>query len=268
MLTEPQKREGHIYGDWQQPVNQWQNAPNSIHNDAVAAGVGMRGGTIPGSSHLRHFRPILTDMFGERWLRQSTISMFYTYATVDREDVRAVVKAPASTKGDVLTDAWVETREGKVVAKGTLGVGKGAGTAYVRSQPLEQAAPGTSRILSRMAVGAEFPSEASYTIATGENGIVRDPTEMFRALRIVFPDLLNQPVVGFFGASEIVLHDGPVRSGVPYRKTGKVICTGTSAKTEFAWFDSFLHDQDGRLIAEMRHLNRWMKVSSPLWKAA
>jgi hypothetical protein len=27
-------------------------------------------------------------------------------------------------------------------------------------------------------------------------------------------------------------------------------------------------DADGRLIAEMRHLNRWMKVSSPLWKAA
>lgn len=75
-------------------------------------------------------------------------------------------------------------------------------------------------------------------------------------------------MVGFFGASEIVLHNGPIRSGVPYRKTGKVICTGNSAKTEFAWFDSFLHDQDGQLIAEMRHLNRWMKVSSPLWKAA
>lgn len=268
MLTEPQKLEGHLYGAWQQPQNEWQNLPNSIHNDAVAATVGMRGGTIPGSSHLRHFRPILTDLFGERWYRQATISMFYTYATVDREEVRAVVKAPASTTGDALMDAWVETREGKVVAKGTLSVGKPAGTAYVRSLPLEQADAGSNRILSRMTVGAEFPADPNYVIAVGENGIVRDPTEMFRALRIVFPDLLNQPVVGFFGASEIVLHDGPLRAGVPYRKTGKVICTGNSSKTEFAWFDSFLHDQNGKLIAEMRHLNRWMKVSSPLWKAA
>jgi hypothetical protein len=267
MLTEPQKLAGHIYGDWQQPVNQWQNVPNSIHNDAVAATVGMRGGTIPGSSHLRHFRPILDDLFGARWLDQCSISMFYTFATVDREEVRAVVKAPTGAS-DVLTDAWVETREGKVVAKGTLGVGRPSATSYVRGMPLEQAAAGSNRILSRMNVGAEFPLESNYVIKDGENGIVHDPTEMFRALRIVFPDLLNQPVVGFFGASEIVLHAGPIKAGVPYRKSGRVICTGNSAKTEFAWFDSFLHDQDGKLIAEMRHLNRWMKVSSPLWKAA
>ena len=119
-----------------------------------------------------------------------------------------------------------------------------------------------------MTVGAQFPVDPAYTIAEGEDGVVRDPTEMFRALRVVFPDLLNQPVVGFFGASEIVLHDGPIRSGVPYRKTGEVICVGDSGKTEFAWFDSALHAPDGRLVASMRHLNRWMKVSSPLWKAA
>lgn len=268
MSIEPPKLAGHVYGDWQQPVNQWQNLPNSIHNDAVAAQVGMRGGTIPGSSHLRHFRPILTELFGERWLRQSTISVFYTYATVDREAVRAVVKAPPAGATDALMDAFVETQDGKVVAKGTLGVGQPSAMPYVRAQPLEQAKPGTHRILSRMTVGAECPVDSSYVIKDGENGIVNDPTEMFRALRVVFPDLLNQPVVGFFGASEIVLRDGPIRTDVPYRKTGRVICTGNSAKTEFAWFDSFLHDQDGRLIAEMRHLNRWMKASSPLWKAA
>jgi hypothetical protein len=169
---------------------------------------------------------------------------------------------------NALMDAWVETKEGKVVAKGSLSVGSPAGTPYVRSLPLEQAKPGANRILSRMTVGTEFPADANFVVKDGENGVVRDPTEMFRALRIVFPDLLNQPVVGFFGASEVVLHDGPIRSGVPYRKTGRVICVGDSTKTEFAWFDSVLHDQDGKLIASMRHLNRWMKVSSPLWKAA
>ena len=258
----------HIYGDWQHPINQWQGLPNSIHTDEVAAKIGMRGGTIPGSSHLAHFRPILTDLFGAAWYMRSTISMYYTFATVDQEGVRAVVKAPAKGATEGMLDAWVETREGKIVAKGTLSVGNPHGTPYVSAMPLEPAQPGTSRILSRMAVGAQFPVDAAYIIAEGEDGVVRNPTEMFRALRVVFPDLLNQPVVGFFGASEINLHDGPIRTGVPYRKTGEVICVGSSGKTEFAWFESALHDTDGRKIASMRHLNRWMKASSPLLKAA
>src|SRR5690348_7335150 len=59
---------GHIYGEWQQPVNKWQGLPNSIHTDAVAEKVGMRGGTIPGSVHLGHFRAILDRLFADRWL--------------------------------------------------------------------------------------------------------------------------------------------------------------------------------------------------------
>jgi hypothetical protein len=259
---------GHIYGEWQQPVNKWQGLPNSIHTDAVAEKVGMRGGTIPGSVHLGHFRPILDKLFADRWLKTAAVSMYYTFATVDREQVRAVVKAPPASASDALMDAWVETTDGKVVAKGSLAVGKPSGTPYVSSLPLEQARSGSNRILSRMKVGTEFPADDNFVMAEGESGIVRDPSEMFRALRIVFPDLLNQPVVGFFGASEVVLHDGPIRSGVPYRKTGKVICVGDSNKTEFAWFESSLHEKTGKLVASMRHLNRWMKVSSPLWKAA
>ena len=268
MSNAVEMKPGHIYGEWQQPVNKWQGLPNSIHTDAVAEKVGMRGGTIPGSVHLGHFRAILDRLFADRWLETCAISMYYTFATVDREDVRAVVKAPQVGAPDVLTDAWVETRDGKVVAKGSLAVGKPQGTPYVSSLPLEQAKPGSNRILSRMTVGAEAPVDDNFVMAESDNGIVRDPSEMFRALRVVFPDLLNQPVVGFFGASEVVLHDGPIRAGVPYRKTGKVICVGDSNKTEFAWFESALHDQSGKLVASMRHLNRWMKVSSPLWKAA
>src|SRR4051812_11604957 len=67
---------GHIYGEWQQPVNKWQGLPNSIHTDAVAEKVGMRGGTIPGSVHLGHFRPILDKLFADRWLKTCAVSMY------------------------------------------------------------------------------------------------------------------------------------------------------------------------------------------------
>ncbi|HEX3920000.1 MAG TPA: hypothetical protein VHW60_21895, partial [Caulobacteraceae bacterium] len=57
-----------LRGAWVQPVNRWQAGENSIHNDDVARSVGMRGGTIPGTVHLSHFRPLLDDLFGDRWL--------------------------------------------------------------------------------------------------------------------------------------------------------------------------------------------------------
>jgi hypothetical protein len=267
-MSEIATNDDRITGAWQQPVNRWQGvAENSIHTDSVARKVGMRGGTIPGTVHLTHFAPILTELFGERWLKTGSISMYYTFATIDREDVRAIVKRPPPGAKDVLLDAWVENAEGRVVCKGTVAVGKPAAVSYVRSLPLENAAPGTTRILAQMKPGMEIAARDDY-IVTGEKdakGPVTDPQLMYRALQVFPPEVKTAPAVGFFGATEIVLHDGPIEYGRKYRKTGKVACVGESPKTEFAWFDSWLHDGSGKLIAEMRHMTRWMKVSSPLW---
>ena len=261
-------QEERITGEWQQPINRWQGAENSIHTDAVAKKIGMRGGTIPGTVHLTHFQPILRELFGERWLRAGSISMFYTYATIDREDVRAIVKRPREGVRDIQLDAWVETKEGRVVCKGSVSVGKPAEKPYVRSLPLENAAPGVSRILNQMKPGMEVPVRDKLVISEGlDDGVLRDPQMMFRSLQVFPANVDTKPAVGFFGATEIILHDGPIKSATPYRRTGKVVCVGESPKTEFAWFDSYLHDEAGRLIAEMRHMTRWMKASSPLWNA-
>jgi hypothetical protein len=133
---------------------------------------------------------------------------------------------------------------------------------------LENAAPGATRILAKMKPGQEIPARENYFVKEdGEDGALLDPQLMYRALAVFPPDVDTAPAVGFFGATEIVLHNGPIRTGVPYRKSGKVACVGESPKTEFAWFDSWLHDSEGKLIAEARHMTRWMKVSSPLWAA-
>jgi hypothetical protein len=97
---------------------------------------------------------------------------------------------------------------------------------------------------------------------------VREPQSMYGALMNNFlRGQIAQPAVGFFGAAEIQLRHGPIRTHTAYVKTGRVVCVGASDKTEFVWVDSELTDTGGRLIAEMRHLTRWMKASSPLWKA-
>jgi hypothetical protein len=256
-----------LVGTWQQPKNRWQGAPNSIHTDSVAKKVGMRGGTIPGTVHLSHFRPIMTELFGDRWLKSGSVSMFYTYATIDQEDVRAIVKLPPEgVCDDIHLDAWVENKEGRTVCKGTVSVGHPKTISYVRGLAFENAAPGIVRILKDMKVGVEIPAVENFIVEKGgENGELRDPQEMYGALQIFPREVKTAPAVGFFGATEVRLHNGPIKLGTPYRKTGRVVCVGDSPKTEFAWFDSEFHDKDGKLIADMRHMTRWMKVSSPLW---
>jgi hypothetical protein len=250
---------------WETPVNRWQAAANSIHNDQVAQRIGMRGGTIPGTVHLSWFRPILDELFGEAWLRRGGISMFYTYATLNGEKVRAIVDAP-DRRDDVQLNALIENEEGKTVAKGTIACGAPETVSYIRGLPLENAPSEALRILKDMRVGMPTPVREAYVVDKGgEAGELRDPQEMYRALA-VFPEGVDLGgAVGFFGATEIVLHAGPIRLRTAYRKTGQVLCVGASPKTEFAWFDSWLHDEAGQLIAEMRHMTRWMKASSKRW---
>ncbi|HEY1414376.1 MAG TPA: hypothetical protein VGF42_00660 [Caulobacteraceae bacterium] len=257
-----------IVGAWETPVNRWQAAPNSIHNDQVARRIGMRGGTIPGTVHLSWFRPILDELFGGAWLRRGGVSMFYTYATLNGEQVRAIVDAP-DRRDDVQVDAIIENENGKTVAKGTLFCGSPDAVSYIRGLPLEPAPREALRILEGMQVGMPTPDREAYVVDKGgEAGELRDPQEMYRALA-VFPEGVDLGgAVGFFGATEIRLHAGPIQLGTPYRKTGQVICVGASPKTEFAWFDSWLHDGAGELIAEMRHMTRWMKASSKRWSEA
>jgi hypothetical protein len=264
-----------LEGAWVTPRNLWQGADNSIHTDAVARKIGMRGGTIPGTVHLSHFAPLLTGLFGERWLEAGQVSMFYTFATLDGEAVRAVIERPMDEAGgpgegpleDRQLKAWIETPEGKVVAKGTVACGAPAEPGYVRGLALVEADRGEIRILEAMTPGLVTVEKDGFRVKDGADadGVLRDPQEVYRALQPYSPGVTVTDAVGFFGATEIAWRAGPVRAGVPYRKTARVVSVGASPKTEFAWFDSELADAAGRVVAEMRHMTRWMKVSSPKW---
>ena len=198
--------------------------------------------------------------------------MFYTYATTHKEDVRAVIDRPPAGASDVQVDAWIETPEGKAVAKGTLALGNPEETPYVRGIALANADPADLRILADLAAGDQTTEDDDVVVEAGDGlgdyeGILVLPATMYQTLNAGFPEGKIKKAVGFFGATEIVLCDGPIRLGTRYKRTGEVICVGASPKTEFAWVDSFLVEKDsGRLVARMRHLTRWMKVSSPLWQ--
>ena len=97
MADDIEIKDGKIFGGWRAPENVYRTSTTSIHDDDVAKSVGMRGGTIQGTIHLSMFAPLGQKIFGDRWFEQGTVSMYYTFATVDKEEVRAIIELPPNT---------------------------------------------------------------------------------------------------------------------------------------------------------------------------
>jgi hypothetical protein len=180
-------------------------------------------------------------------------------------------------------EAWAEDSDNHTVGKGTASVGNPKDVPYLQSLEFENAEPEELRILAGLKAGDELPSkEVTITQGTVDSalgtitdtldwykgdspwgGAIAPPSVMQAALQLG-PERTPE-AVSFYGATELHNVNGPVKVGVPYRASGKLLCVGTGGRTEFYWYDSCLEDQDGKRIAEMRHMYRFMKASSPLY---
>lgn len=279
-------KEGHIYGGWRRAVNAASGAGGgSIHDNETAQNLGMRGGAVVGIVHLNLFPPLILKTFGQRWFEKGSLSIFYTYALVDGEQVKGVMGLPPEGKKDVQVEAWAESQDGHTVGKGTIAAGEPEELSYLQEIELKNAEPGELRILAGLNAGDELPSrdvlitreivDRSLETITdtldwykGDSpwgGAIAPPSLMHRVMNIN-PER-TQEAVGFFGATELRNVNGPVKVNVPYRAGGKLACVGTSSKTEFYWIETYLDETDsGKRVAEMTHMTRLMKASSPLYQ--
>lgn len=278
-------KDNHIYGGWRQPVNISASVKDSIHDDETAQKLGMRGGTVAGNIHLEQFPPVLLKAFGPRWFECGSLSMYFTYATKDREEVRVVMDVPPEGVGDAQVETWMETADGHTVCKGTASVGTPGQPTSLDSIEVKNAAPEELRILSGLKAGDKLPpremtvthedmSERLIVITepldwyqgnSPWGGAIATPTLMFNAMRVDFQ--LPIKAVSFQGAAELRNLAGPVKVDVPYRVGGEILSVGASPKTEFYWFDAWLEDRDsGKRIAELRLMRRFMKASSALYQ--
>lgn len=275
-------KEGHMYGGFRRAVNAGLGSDN-IHSDEVAKKVGFRGGAVVGIVHLNLFPPLFLKTFGQRWFEQGSLSIYYTYALVDGEQVRGVMALPPEGAKDAQVEAWAETPEGQTVGKGTASVGEPGEVSHLHSLELKNAAPEELRILAGLKVGDDLPSRdvlITQGAVDASLGTITDTLDWYRGDSpwggaIVPPSVMAgamalniDPIpkaLQFYGATELRNVNGPVKVGVPYRATGKVACVGAGGKTELYWLDSCLEDEDGKRIAEMRHMYRYMKSSSLLY---
>jgi len=284
MQEEMIEKDGFLYGAWKRSINAAAQVKGSIHEEETAQRVGMRGGAVAGTMHLDLFPPLLVRTFGQRFFEHGCISLFYTYAMTDGEEVRTIVKLPPKNAIDVQVEARVESLDNHLVAQGTVSVGNPKDVSYLHGIKIESSPQEQLRILKGLKTGDDLPAKDVVTSterminATDRLEDVIDwysgktpwgtaivPPSMTWGLMGMSPSF-SPPGVGFFGGTEIRYVNGPIKVDVNYHANGKVIAVGVTNRTEYYWFESELHEKStGKLVARMRHMTRFMKQGSPLY---
>jgi hypothetical protein len=262
--------------------------PANIHQDETARRLGFRGGTIPGSIHMDQFPPILIEAFGQEWFESGSLSLNFKNATIDREEVIAMVALPPR-KNDVQVEARVERPDGTLVAMGTASIGEPADASYLYTidlracdpaqlRILRDVQPGTTRLRHRARIDSSAVADRVergglldhlpwYTGPSPWGGPIAHPSSIVHLLRNrghEFGPHVSK-AVGLFGAIEVRHHSGPVFLDQEYDVEGEVVAVGASPKTEYLWYDTRALDETGRIVASMRMQLRWMTASSPLY---
>ena len=266
-----------IEGEFRSPHNGFQQAPGSIHNDEVAAKLGFKGGTVPGSVHMDQFAPMLVEAYGADWFSRGNMSLHFTQATVDREEVKAVMQA-ASPRSRLT----MFNRDGVQVCIGTA-VGETRDPESEMSRRMAAQAPAEAlRILAGYQVGdvnVDIPMRIEREALNKALGRITErlplydegilpPSHLVRLAHISRPTVLakvNQSV-GLFGALEIRIADGPLTADHDYVGRTTMLKLTESPKTENAWYDVDIADaKTGKDVATVTFMIRFMKASSPLW---
>mgnify|MGYP001469495654 CR=1 FL=1 len=281
-------RDGYLYGPWRTPRNQGRATTGNIHSDDSAQKLGFRGGLVAGSIHMEMFVPHLLRLFGERCYQRGSLSLYFLYATLDGEAVRAVLQLPPEGATDAQITVWGERPDGTRICEGTASVGDVAEPSALHARELVRYEPGELRILAGVKAGDELPAVDTrveqealerrleviteplpyYTDPSRFGGLVATPVNVVNAMiqpayRYLARD--RQNAIGMYGAIELRYINGPLLVETSYQAGGTVLGAGQSPKTEYLWFDTYANDARGARVAEMRMLLRYVKTSSPLY---
>jgi hypothetical protein len=300
-------KEGKIYGGWRKPRNAAvlpsrrpiemteesarraaASRVGNIHDEDAAKKMGLRGGAVGANILINVFPPLLVKSFGQKWFEQGSLSLYFEYMLRDQEETRAVMGVPPKGAKDAQVDAWMETPDGHKVSEGTAAIGNPNVLSALKARKLDAYAPGELRIFANIKPGELIPGfertitqeaqdrELSYITDTLDwykdkspwGGPICTLNNMHILMDLAHNwDKVKSEGAGLYGAFELKNINGPVFVGRTYRNSGKVIYIGSSPKTEYYWYDSYLDEKDtGKRVAEMRCLIRKMKVDSPLWK--
>jgi hypothetical protein len=288
-----EREDGVSAGPLREPRNLEQVIKGSIHDDATAVKLGLRGGTVAGSLHMEQFPPLLAHLLGRRWWQTGGLSLYFRYATTDRERVQCFSRRPEpdpAVHDDARSEVWIDHQHGHRVAEGTASVGKPDPASTLRLRLQQVPTPKDLRILSDLEVGREsarIPTKATaeeleqrlsviveplldYGRESHWGAPIAPPSLVVRAMTRVQPALLppeRKYGVGLYGAIEIQHLRGPVFVERDYEVRARILAVSETPKTEYLWYESTLSDPEkAEDVAGMLMMLRFMKASHPAWQ--
>jgi len=272
-------------------AEQFYDGHKSIHDDEMAAELGLRAGPIEGPTHFSQFDPLLYQLFGQTWFETGCISAHYQTMVVEGEEVRAFVQPAAA--GSPLAKIWAEKRDGTPVLTGTASIGTDdeliarseiaqriaklrAPTPLVIYRDLKVGQQGAVQPEPvRMGLDQHMGDHYPFTL-TDKLRVITEPSPWYTREggaaspwgRAIIPIemisvLLGSssaqsgfrsrgPAVGLFAGQQIRLIQGPLFVDHPYELEREIVALSESARTESAWIRTRVYDGLSRtLVAEM-----------------
>ena len=305
-MTEPFAEALALCGALRKPrqmlADQKYDGHKSIHDDAMAEGLGLRAGPIEGPTHFSQFDPLLFHVFGQAWFETGCISAHYQNMVVEGEEVRAFVDLPAEAQpGFVRLRA--EKRDGTPVLTGSASIGDATGLPHEIQQRIARLRPATGLVINRdlkvgqrgavvekitMGFDSHLGDHYPFTLAD-KLQVITEPCAWYTKEqgaqspwgRAIIPmEMISvllgstsaeaglsgrKPAVGLFAGQEIRLVKGPLFVDQRYELEREIIALSESARTESVWIRTRVFEASAArpLVAEMILNGAVIKASYP-----
>ena len=253
----------------------------SIHDDAMAEGLGLRAGPIEGPTHFSQFDPLLFHVFGPAWFESGCISAHYQNMVVEGEEVRAFVDRPESSGEDArFVRIRAEKRDGTPVLTGSASVGDATGLPHEIQQRIARLRPATGLVINRdlkvgqrgavvekirMGFDQHMGDHYPFTLAD-KLKVITEPCAWYTPEggtqspwgRAIIPmEMISvllgstsaeaglggrTPAVGLFAGQEIKLLKGPLFVDQDYELEREIVALSESARTESVWIRTKVYE--------------------------
>jgi hypothetical protein len=244
----------------------------SVHDDEVAAKLGLAGAPIEGPTHFSQLDPLAVELWGSRWFETGCISSHFRTMVVKGESVIASLTDLGSGRAEIAAVKGDETP----VLSGTASVDPAAPTALqLRLAEMQQKDPGELHIIDRLSVGDELVHESQSIGMNTTNGDgypfslrqkldqITEPSSWYKTddnpwRRAIVPfemysvltnkslgmPGIRRPANGLFIDLEVRAVDGPLFVGQAYTVEKELVCLGQSRRVESYWTESRVFDVD------------------------